>query len=461
MTIPLHVISDVDRERLLARDEGQFLDFKAKEISPGKLTRSLSAFSNADGGELVIGAAQVTAGGFIWDGFPNDEAANGHIQCFDAMFALGQGFSLDFLKCDGVPGLLLRANIQKTRDIKLASDSVAYIRRGAQNLPVNGPEARRNLERAKGVVSFEDERLPAARTDVITNSVVAIEFMLEVIPNGEPSAWLQKQNLIADGAPTVSGIVLFAEEPQIFVPKGAIKIYRYRTTEREGSREALAFDPLTVEGHVYRQIADAVRKARELTEQIQIMTEDGLRNIKYPPESLHEIITNAVLHRDYALNDDVHVRIFDNRIEVESPGRLPAHITPSNILSERFARNPKIVRLINKFPNPPNKDVGEGLNTAFRAMTRLRLREPQIIERENSVLVSLLHEKLASPEQQIVEAVREQGTITNSEARRATGIESEVKVRALLQNLVKAGELEQVPGTARATSAYRRPHGKR
>jgi len=65
----------------------------------------------------------------------------------------------------------------------------------------------------------------------------------------------------------------------------------------------------------------------------------------------HEIITNAVLHRDYSVADDVHIRIFDNRVEVVSPGMLPAHITPENILSERFARNAAIVRLINKFPD--------------------------------------------------------------------------------------------------------------
>ena len=116
------------------------------------------------------------------------------------------------------------------------------------------------------------------------------------------------------------------------------------------------------------------------------MREDGLVSVQYPPETLHEIITNAVLHRDYALSDDVHVRIFDNRVEVESPGRLPAHITPENILRERFARNASIVRIINKFPNPPNKDVGEGLNTAFSAMAKLRLREPEIKEGDHSTL---------------------------------------------------------------------------
>ena len=58
--------------------------------------------------------------------------------------------------------------------------------------------------------------------------------------------------------------------------------------------------------------------------------------IEYPIETLHEITTNAVLHRDYSVADDIHIRIFDNRIEVESPGRLPGHVTQENILDERF-----------------------------------------------------------------------------------------------------------------------------
>ena len=106
-------------------------------------------------------------------------------------------------------------------------------------------------------------------------------------------------------------------------------------------------------------------------EKIKRMGPTGLVAITYPHETLHEIITNAVIHRDYSIADDVHVRIFDNRIEVQSPGRLPAHITPDNILNERFARNGAIVRLLNKFPNPPNRDVGEGLNTAFEKMHQL------------------------------------------------------------------------------------------
>lgn len=155
------------------------------------------------------------------------------------------------------------------------------------------------------------------------------------------------------------------------------------------------------------------------------------------------------------------MRIYDNRIEVESPGKLPAHITPRNILDERFARNPKIVRLVNKFPDPPNKDVGEGLNTAFLAMKQLRLRDPEITEREHSVLVFIRHEQLASPQQQIIEYLKAHGTINNSAARAATGIASEIQVRRHFKELIASREIEQIPGTFKASTAYRIPEGRR
>ncbi len=380
-----HEISKEEADRLLGTDEGQFHDMKSMRIAPGKLSRHICAFANSDGGRLVIGVEE-ESGGFRWNGFDNEEAANGCLQAFEAIFPLGQDFDYQFVRCEAYPGLVLLANIIKTRDVRRTADGKSYVRRGAQSLPISTPEQLVALERAKGVSSFEDSTVDAPLTE-ITNSTIVLKFMMDVVPSAEPEAWLAKQRLIERGKPTVAGLVLFAEEPQASLPKAAVKIYRYTTSEQEGTRETLAFDPLTIEGELYAQIRESVERTVSITEEIEILRDTGLEKIEYPHESLHEIITNALLHRDYSLNDDVHIRVFDNRIEVESPGRLPAHITPANILSERFARNPKTVRLINKFPNPPNKDVGEGLNTAFAAMQQLRLKEPQIVERANSVLV--------------------------------------------------------------------------
>src|SRR5262249_44961132 len=152
-------------------------------------------------------------------------------------------------------------------------------------------------------------------------------------------------------------------------------------------------------------------------------------------EALHEIVTNAVLHRDYSIAADVQIRIFDDRVEIESPGKFPGHVTPKNVLTEQFARNPKIVRLVNKFPDPPNKDVGEGLNTAFAAMQKLRLKAPMVEERDNSVLVTLRHESLASPEQLVMEYVEIHPEITNLIARDLTGIKSENSMKDVFYRL--------------------------
>jgi ATP-dependent DNA helicase RecG len=192
-------------------------------------------------------------------------------------------------------------------------------------------------------------------------------------------------------------------------------------------------------------------------EGVKLLGPAGLQRVTYPEVTLHEIITNAVLHRDYSIADDIHVRVFDNRIEVASPGRLPAHITPGNILDERYARNGSIVRWVNKFPDPPNKDVGEGLRTAFEAMRSLQLKPPEIRETENAVVVSIRHERLASPEQMIVEYLGSNAEITNSIVRELTGIGSENKVKGIFQKLIKAGEIEAIPGRSQRYAAYRLP----
>ncbi|WP_208640134.1 ATP-binding protein [Massilia violaceinigra] len=116
-----------------------------------------------------------------------------------------------------------------------------------------------------------------------------------------------------------------------------------------------------------------------------------------------------------------------------------------NIIQTQFARNPKIVRLINKFKNPPNKDVGEGLNTAFEAMGKLRLKKPLIDETDSSVIVTLRHESLGSPEQIVMEYLSREAEITNTIAREITGIKSESSMKMVFYRLRESGQIEQTP----------------
>jgi ATP-dependent DNA helicase RecG len=391
-----------------------------------------------------------------WAGFTNPEAANAHLQVFEKLFPLGQEFSYNFLKCKDTDGVVLQVVISKTKDIKPSTDGKPYIRRGAQSLPVDTADALEHLRLTKGIISFETQTVESD-TVVISNSINTLKFLLDVIPTAEPEPWLKKQQLIKENKPTVAGVLLFAEEPQALLPKrSSIKIYRYQTREPIGTRETLAFDPITIEGCVYEQIMSAVSKTVEIIQGLAVLGESALERVSYPHETLHEIITNAVLHRDYSIADDVHIRIFENRIEVESPGRLPAHITERNILDERFARNGGVVRLINKFPNPPNKDVGEGLNTAFEAMRKLHLREPIIRQRENSVLVEIRHEPLASPEELVIDFLKDNTQINNSKARELCHIGSENVMKRVFERLIDRDLIERVPGMQGRAAAYRK-----
>ncbi|MHB8801066.1 MAG: ATP-binding protein [Thermoanaerobaculia bacterium] len=457
MPIDTRAVSAAQRDLILALEEGHFGDLKSIDISPAKLTRTLAAFANADGGELYVGIDEdLQTHTRTWRGFARVEDANGHIQPFEALFPLGTDFDYTFLTCPGEAGFVLQVQVRKTSEIKRASDSIVYLRRSASNLPVTSPEALRRLEYVKGLASFETEVVDAPSA-VIVNSLPAIEFMLRVVPTAEPEAWLAKQRLLRESRPTVAGVLLFSEEPQALLPKRCgIKIYRYKTKEPIGTRESLAFTPLTVEGHTYVQVRQAVAQATSVVEEIRRLGDEALERIQYPNEAIHEIITNAVLHRDYSVADDIHIRIFDNRIEIEGPGRLPAHITPSNILDERFARNGALVRIVNKFPDPPNQDVGEGLNTAFAAMKKLGLKPPVIEEKTNSVLVTIRHEALASPEQLILEYLEANPTIRNKTARELCNIGADYVVKDIFGRLVERRLIERVPGTDRGSTAYQK-----
>ena len=96
--INIVTVTDAEVAKLLALQEGHFCDLKAIDISPAKLTRSISAFSNAEGGELFIGVDEhKTSRSRSWRGFVKPEDANGHVQAFESLFPLGVEYLYDFL----------------------------------------------------------------------------------------------------------------------------------------------------------------------------------------------------------------------------------------------------------------------------------------------------------------------------------------------------------------------------
>jgi ATP-dependent DNA helicase RecG len=451
-------VTGAERDRLLILEEGHFSELKAVEVAPKKLGRTVSAFANATGGDLYVGIGETELFGVkirTWHGFNDQEAANGHLQSLEALFPLGAEYSYEFLSCPGSKGLVLHITVQRTPQIARAHNKKVYIRRGAQSIEVKGAEALRRLELDKGIVSYENQPVNADLT-ILTKSEKLALFIKNVVPMQTPAIFVRKQSLARNNKPVVAGVLLFAEEPQAVIPKSGVKLFRYKTAAKVGTRETLADEPESIEGTTYDVIYDAVKKTVNMVEGIRRLGPQGFEPVMYPEKTLHEIVTNAILHRDYSIATDVQIRIFENRIEVESPGRLPGHVTTRNILKTQFSRNGVLVRLVHKFPNPPNKDVGEGLNTAFDEMKRSRLKPPVIREIENAVIVEIRHDRLASPEESVMDYLANHTEITNRVARELTGIMSENTMKEVFLRLAKRNLIERVPERKGASSAWQK-----
>lgn len=459
---PTYKIEQLKANRIIHLEESYLTELKSKKISPSKLSETVSSFANSAGGDIYIGIDEDTKKKTrAWNGFESLEEANDIFHTLNESHNLCNHVLFEFLYCDSFSGYVLHITVRKVKDIVKSSKSEIFIRLNASKLRLTTNAQIKKLELDKGIVTFEDEwiNLDLRRVE---NSNSIIEFMLNIIPDAEPLTYLKNQELVTQDQVKVTGVLLFCDEPSIYLPKRcSVKLMRYKTKEDEPEREHLMGVPKTIEGDAYHLIYKSVKETIKMIEEFQRLGKHGFEKIQYPQETLHEIITNAILHRDYSITSDVQIRIFDNRIEVESPGKLPGHVTVKNILDTQSARNPNLIRLINKFPEPPNKDVGEGLDTAFQAMKKLRLKVPIITEKESSVLVTIVHESLATPEEQVMRYLSTHSEVTNKIAREITGIKSENSMKAVFLRLKDKEMIEQIPGRRGAASAWQIPESSK
>jgi ATP-dependent DNA helicase RecG len=452
-------IDDSDASILVTRDEDHFFDRKALAAKGKTLQKAAVAFANADGGEFVVGIAddlEELVPEKRWNGAARPEDFNGHIQALNEIVPpLPSEYWL--LDCPNRSGIVLLVRVEKSAEVHHTSDGTVYVRKGAQSIPVKESQRIVELQFAKGAASFEDQVLASGRTEDVSEGAELKRFLTEYSPKTDPLEFSLNQNLVdrKSWEPRVGGMLLFSDNPAAVLPrKCSVKIVRYETREDDPERDHLK-STVTLEGPLYPLIQNTVKTVTEVMSSVAVWTTTGLKTLQYPPEAVWEIIVNAIIHRDYAISDDVQIRIFDNRIEVISPGKLPGYVSVQNILEARYSRNSKIVRNLARYPNPPNKDLGEGLNTAFQKMKEWRLKEPEIIEDGNYVRVVIPHIPLAAPTEAILEFLRNNRTITNRQAREITGIRSENLVKIEFYKLRDEGLLEMVPGLKGPAAAWR------
>lgn len=109
---------------------------------------------------------------------------------------------------------------------------------------------------------------------------------------------------------------------------------------------------------------------------------------EYPEFAWLEGIVNAVTHREYGMSGSyIKVAMFDDRLEIQSPGRLPTIVTVNNIKETRYSRNPRIARVLTEFGWV--RKLNEGVKRIYSDMKEFFLDEPVYSEPEQSVKLVL------------------------------------------------------------------------
>lgn len=441
-----------DKE-LLEIEEDHFHDVKSSLIKPSRCQEHFVAFANSDGGELFIGIEDKKVQGERIRGFTKIEDANSliHVLLVETKPSV-ENLDVEFIDFSS-NGYVLHITVPKSPRVHYTSKGECFIRINADTQKIIG-ERVTQLSYSKGVFAYEKNTVKNIEVETILESPYLSDYLIRINSKLDKQGFLYKQKLLnkENGvfSPNVGCILLFDEEPQATLDtRCSIKVYRLRTTEKNYKREYLEDMPVTIEGPVEMQINKCIDAVQDYLKDASYI--DGIKTVKlqYPADALKEILVNAVIHRDYSLNDDIHVKIFDNRIEVQSPGKLPGYITVENILDERFSRNPNIVRLLHKLPDPVNHDIGEGLNTAFNEMKKAGLVPPKIEELDNAVLVTIKHQRLASLEDIIMDYLSDHDFITNKVVRELSGEESENVVKHALQRLRKQKKIAPIDPEAR------------
>ncbi len=459
---------------ILETQEWQTFECKRAAAKPGKLLEPVVAFANAEGGLLVIGLEDPEKA-------KNTDRLIGISENLDNVSEFlnllekeivppVRQFSkleLEIKNIRGEKDQLLIVNIKKSGDIHSLKNGDTFIRRGKKNVKLTAQEIIR-LKYQKGTLKFEDEI--AERT---TLKDLDTELLQAYMADNQSKAKDMWQFLKDNGLAVRNrngfilnnaGVLLFAKNPSVALRrKCGIKISRYYGTKPAFSGEPnFVHRPISVEGPLISQIRQALKYFRDIVKNSppKLVGASFMPSLLIPEWVFQETVANAVIHRDYSLQDDIQIRVFDNRIEVESPGTYPGHITVFNIRGERFARNPIILRTLNRFREAPNLDIGEGVNRMFQIMREHNLYEPVYFPpeiRPQSVLVWLWNLQKIKYWDVVSNYLDKNHRITNREVQKITGIKDTLKVSRLLKSWVDKGLLEQVGRRAKKKVYYKKP----
>ncbi|MBQ9100379.1 MAG: putative DNA binding domain-containing protein [Paludibacteraceae bacterium] len=359
-------------QEIVTRKEDQTFDCKSIQIDPKALAVPIVAFANADGGVIAIGVSDKTR---------KIEGVDQHTEKLNELLRVPFDFcnpsvpvTCSYLPCtdkDGNENRILLMEIPASSSLHTNQADEAFMRVGDKSRKLTFDE-RVQLMYDKGERYYEDTAVYDATIDDIDMDAVA-DYAKLVGYGKSPLQYLRenngfvKTNKKGEEEVSTACILLFCKYPQKFFPRARTRFIRYEGVDEKVGAEMNVIKDVTFEGTILNQVKKTiefietqVREHTFLGQHAQFVTKRD-----YPEFVIQEMTVNACCHRAYNIKGtEIQIKMFDDRLVFESPGKLPGQVKPNNIRHTHFSRNPKIAAFLKAYHFV--KEFGEGFDRICR-----------------------------------------------------------------------------------------------
>jgi ATP-dependent DNA helicase RecG len=420
---------------VISKGEDYSTEFKARLSEKREILETICAFSNSNGGTILIG---VSDNGEILGVDIGRSTIEELIN--DIKFSIEPTIipHVELVEIEGKKIIVIRVaeGLNKPYFFK----GVAFRRIGKTNQRIPRDELEKIIvEKYKNLISFE-ERVFNVGIDEF-NEIKVKDFTLEVkvarkidLTYSTLPEFFQRLGLLNENKPTSVAILCFSKSPQMYFPFAFVKCGRVK--------DGIA-DEKEITGTLLDQVHGTLEFLKNNITLSHTVSENGKRieHWEIPIEVLREAVVNAIVHRDYEITSPIYVKVFDDRIEIINPGKLLSPLTPEKLKKEHpsILRNPKIANIF--FLYGFVERWGYGTNKIVELCIRNGLREPDFVEEESFFKVILYRKSLNEMEKLVLQFVKE-GVNTSSKIAKKLKI-NERTARKYLSSLVSKGLLSK------------------
>jgi ATP-dependent DNA helicase RecG len=379
---------------IASKGEDSQLQFKMDIRNVDALAAEMVAFSNSEGGRILIGVTD--AGELV--GVPRKDlgrinqlisnAASQHVR--SPISPLTENVVV------GKGQIVIVVTVPKGIDKPYFDRSgIIWLKSGSDKRRVNSKEELRRLFQMSD--QFHADELPTQAGLEVLDKLRLRDFLKAYFERDLPESpealgrLLQNMNLtVKEGRLNLAAVLLFAERPEWIAPQFIVKAVRYPGNEIHISKY---IDSEDFAGPMQKIFDDSLAFILRNLHKVQDgrgVNAPGVPEI--PPSIFEELLVNALIHRDYLVSASIRLFIFDNRIEIVSPGHLPNNLTVEKIRhGNSIIRNPILVSYASK-GILPYRGLGSGIKRALEAWPGIDFAD----DRDGCLFTVTVHRKTAT-----------------------------------------------------------------